>query len=121
VSGTNREAVIRIDNVRKDYSDFKVLEGITLDIEDGDFVVFMGPTGCGRTVLLRIIAGFEQPSSGTVYYKGEPIQRPDPERGMIYQDVLLFPWMKVLDNVVFGLRTRGYPKEEYERDGREWL
>jgi ABC-type sugar transport system ATPase subunit len=56
VSGTNREAVIRIDNVRKDYSDFKVLEGITLDIEDGDFVVFMGPTGCGRTVLLRIIA-----------------------------------------------------------------
>lgn len=121
VSGTNREAVIRLDNVRKDYGDFKVLEGITLDIEDGDFVVFMGPTGCGRTVLLRLIAGFEQPSGGTVYYKGKPVQGPDPERGMIYQDVLLFPWMKVLENVVYGLKTRGFSKEEYERDGREWL
>lgn len=74
MSGTKREAVIRIDNVRKDYGDFKVLEGITLDIEDGDFVVFIGPTGCGRTVLLRLIAGFEQPSSGTVYYKGKPFR-----------------------------------------------
>jgi NitT/TauT family transport system ATP-binding protein len=121
VSGTNREAIIRLDNVRKDYSDFKVLEGITLDIKDGDFVVFVGPTGCGRTVLLRLIAGFEQPSSGSIYYKGEPVQGPDPELGMIYQDVLLFPWMKVLGNVVYGLKARGFPKKEYERDGREWL
>lgn len=118
---TNSEAIIRLDNVRKDYSDFKVLEGINLDIEDGDFVVFIGPTGCGRTVLLRLIAGFEQPSGGTVYYNGEPVQGPGPERGMIYQDVLLFPWMKVLENVVYGLKTRGFSRKEYERDGREWL
>ncbi|MFQ6111967.1 MAG: ABC transporter ATP-binding protein [Nitrospinota bacterium] len=113
--------IIRLDNVTKDYGDFRVVEGISLDIEDGDFFIFVGPTGCGRTVLLRLIAGFEQPSGGTIYYKGEPVVGPSPERGMIYQDVLLFPWMKVLDNVVYGLKTRGYPREEYERDGREWL
>ncbi len=115
------EPIIRLDDVTKHYGAFRVLEGVSLDIQDGDFVVFVGPTGCGRTVLLRLIAGFEQPSSGRVYYRGEPVMGPSPERGMIYQDVLLFPWMKVLDNVVYGLRTRGYPREEYERDGREWL
>jgi len=107
--------------VAKRYGDFEVIRNISLDVDDGDFVVFVGPTGCGRTVLFRLIAGFEQPTSGTISYEGSPVTAPGPERGMIYQDVLLFPWMKVLDNVVFGLKTRGFPKKEYEREGREWL
>ena len=107
--------IIRFEDVGKRYEDFKVLDRITLDIEDGDFVVFVGPTGCGRTVLFRLVAGFEQPTEGKIYYRGEPVTGPGPERGMIYQDVLLFPWMKVLENVVYGLKTRGFPKEEYHR------
>jgi NitT/TauT family transport system ATP-binding protein len=113
--------IIKIDNVAKRYGDFEVIKNISLDVEDGDFVVFVGPTGCGRTVLFRLIAGFEQPTGGTIAYEGAHVTAPGPERGMIYQDVLLFPWMKVLDNVVYGLKTRGFPKEEYEREGREWL
>ena len=113
--------IIRIDNVTKRYGDFEVIKNISLDVDDGDFVVFVGPTGCGRTVLFRLIAGFEQPTGGTIAYEGSPVTAPGPERGMIYQDVLLFPWMKVLENVVYGLKTRGFPKEEYVREGREWL
>ena len=113
--------VIGIHNVAKSYGEFEVIRSISLDVEDGDFVIFVGPTGCGRTVLLRLIAGFEQPTSGTISYNGTPIAGPGPERGMIYQDVMLFPWMKVLENVVYGLKTRGFPRKEYEREGREWL
>jgi len=110
-----------MDNVAKRYGDFEVIKGSSLDVEDGDFVIFVGPTGCGRTVLLRLIAGFEQPTGGKISYEGAPVTGPGPERGMIYQDVLLFPWMRVLDNVVYGLKTRGFPREEYEREGRAWL
>jgi len=113
--------IIQIKDVAKSYGDFEVIRNISLDVGDGDFVVFMGPTGCGRTVLFRLIAGFEQPTGGTISYEGAAVTSPGPERGMIYQDVLLFPWMKVLENVVYGLKTRGFPKEEYEREGREWL
>lgn len=113
--------IIQLDQVEKHYGDFPVIKNISLDVEDGDFVIFVGPTGCGRTVLLRLITGFEQPTSGTISYQGAPVTGPGPERGMIYQDVMLFPWMKVLENVVYGLKTRGFPREEYVREGREWL
>ena len=97
------------------------LDGITLDVEEGDFVCIVGPSGCGKSTFLNIIAGLEKPDSGEILLNGKPISEPGPDRTMVFQEGALFPWLKVIDNVEFGLKMAGIPKDERRDISKRYL
>jgi NitT/TauT family transport system ATP-binding protein len=99
-----------IDIVRKE--EVVALDGIDLDIGDDEFLTILGPSGCGKTTLLNIVASFETASSGEVQLDGEPVLRPGPDRGVVFQEYALFPWLTVQQNIEFGLRERGMRKAQ---------
>ena len=80
---------------------FQALRGIDLDIHKGEFICLLGASGCGKSTLLRIIAGFETASAGTASAFGKPIHEPGPDRGIVFQDYALFPWLTVYENIGF--------------------
>jgi len=80
------------------------LNDVTLNVEEGEFLCIIGPSGCGKSTTLNLLAGFEFPTTGVVSFKDVPIKRPSPERGVVFQESSLFPWMTVLQNVTFSLR-----------------
>jgi NitT/TauT family transport system ATP-binding protein len=88
-----------------------VLQSVDLTIQEGEFVCLLGPSGCGKSTLLNAAAGFIKPTHGQVNFQGKSIIGPSPERGMVFQEYALFPWMSVEDNIAFGLEARGEPKE----------
>lgn len=92
-----------------------------LTVEPGEFVSIIGPSGCGKSTLLNALAGFLTPSSGSVTVDGEPVSGPSAERGMIFQQYSLFPWKTVRENVEFGLKMKGLPRSERERQARTLL
>lgn len=99
----------------------KALENITFNIYRGEFVCVLGPSGCGKSTLLKIIAGFIEPSAGTVKLDGETIKGTDWHRGVVFQNPPLYDWFSVLDNVAFGPKMRGLPKEEYLKLANDYL
>jgi NitT/TauT family transport system ATP-binding protein len=89
---------------------------INLSIDDGQFVCFVGPSGCGKTTLLNILAGLDKPTEGEVILDGHPVNETGPDRVMVFQENALFPWLKVADNVEFGLKMAGIEKgKRHER------
>lgn len=98
------------DNVTHAYHDgnrkVSVLEAFSLEIHDGEFVSVIGPSGCGKTTLLNIVAGFVTAQSGNVTLDGEAISAPGSDRGMVFQDYGVFPWLSARENIAFGLRLR---------------
>jgi NitT/TauT family transport system ATP-binding protein len=106
--------IIEIKNVSKNYQlqnqEIHALKDANLTIHKGEFVTLIGASGCGKSTLLRIIAGFETPSAGQALMNGKRIDGPAPQRGMVFQDYALFPWLKVRDNIGFGPTARGLPK-----------
>ena len=88
------------------------LENVSLEVREGEFLCLVGRSGCGKTTLLRILAGLEQQSAGQAVFEGTPIQGCDPRRGMVFQDPRLFLWRTVASNVGFGLEVKGLPAEE---------
>jgi len=90
----------------------EALRNVDLRIEKGEFVCLIGASGCGKSTLLRILAGFETASEGAVEMYGKPINGPSPERGMVFQDYGLFPWLTVAQNIGFGPRQRGLPAKQ---------
>ena len=87
------------------------LENFNLEIQTGEFVCVLGPSGCGKSTLLNIIAGLEKATKGTVILNGNEISKPGPDRTVMFQEAALFPWLKVIDNVEFGMKMAGIPKE----------
>ena len=86
------------------------LKDINLEVLDGELLCILGSSGCGKSTLLRIVAGLEQPSTGDVLINGRPLTGPGPDRGMVFQEHLLFPWRTVRQNVEYGLEVKGGPK-----------
>ncbi|MCM2266924.1 MAG: ABC transporter ATP-binding protein [Elusimicrobiales bacterium] len=97
-------------------SSLSVLDGLSLDIAEGEFVSIIGPSGCGKTTLLSHMGGFLRPDAGSVLYKGAPVLAPHPERTVIFQEHGLFPWKTVLGNVEFPLKARGTPSADRRRE-----
>jgi ABC-type nitrate/sulfonate/bicarbonate transport system ATPase subunit len=96
---------------RSAHGETVALQATDLEVAENDFVTILGPSGCGKSTLLRIIAGLDSPTSGEVLQDGTPIVGPGPDRGMVFQSYTLFPWLTVRENVCFGLRERGLPRE----------
>jgi ABC-type nitrate/sulfonate/bicarbonate transport system ATPase subunit len=105
-----------IENVTKRFTvgndEIEALARLDIGIPAGQFVCLIGASGCGKSTLLRIIAGFEEPTTGEVLVHGRPITGPGSDRGMVFQDYALFPWMTVRQNISFGPRQRGLAKSE---------
>jgi len=117
---TDTAAKISVQNISKIFplgnEDFIALGDVSLNVADNEFVTVVGPSGCGKSTLMNILAGLEQPSGGTALVDGKSVSGPGPERGVIFQQYALFPWLTVRKNVEFGLATAGMPaKERRER------
>src|SRR5438552_5778029 len=97
------------------------LSDINLALDPGDFVVALGASGCGKTTLLSCIAGFMQASAGEIILDDKVVTGPGAERGVVFQKHALMPWLNVVQNVEFGLRMRGVPREERRRVARDKL
>src|SRR5512141_1101858 len=106
---------ISLRGLRKTFGTVTAVDGVDLDIADGEFFSMLGPSGSGKTTVLRLIAGFEMPTSGTVELAGVDVSRKAPfERDLntVFQDYALFPHLNVLDNIAYGLRVRKVPRRE---------
>ncbi|MBV4446393.1 ABC transporter ATP-binding protein [Clostridium tyrobutyricum] len=98
-----------------------ILDNINISFKDGEFICLLGPSGCGKSTLLNIIAGLEQPTSGKVFLDSNEIKNVGVDRAMMFQDSALFPWLKVIDNVEFGMKIAGVPKEERRDKAMKYL
>ena len=94
--------------------DVVALKDINLTIRQGEFVCLLGPSGCGKSTLLNAVAGFQPPSAGQIVIEGKQILKPGPDRGMVFQEYALFPWMTVADNIAFGLEIQKKSKAEID-------
>jgi multiple sugar transport system ATP-binding protein len=111
-------ADVKLVNLKKSYGNVDIIKGVSLDIEHGEFVVFVGPSGCGKSTLLRMISGLEEITGGELWIDGKRVNEAQPrERGiaMVFQSYAIFPHMTVRENIGFGLTLAGTPKAERER------
>ena len=126
-SSLDRAGRIECRSVRKAFQDTAegnevvALDGLTVDIAPREFLTLLGPSGCGKSTLLNIIAGFEKPDSGQVLFNGRVVTRPGPDRGVVFQDYALFPWLNVEQNVAYGLREKGLPKAEVAATAQRFI
>jgi NitT/TauT family transport system ATP-binding protein len=118
---TKLEAKNIVKYFSHDSHNLKALGGINLKIESGDFVCLVGPSGCGKSTFLRIVAGLEKPDEGQIIFDGQPVTETGPERIMVFQEGALFPWLKVQDNVEFGLKMAGISKDERAKISHRYL
>ena len=114
ISNHEPKPILDIDNVSKVFNlngkPIHALKDVNLKIQKGEFVCLIGASGCGKSTLLRIMGGFETVSTGTASMYHIPIEEPDSERGMVFQDYGLFPWLTVRQNIGFGPKQRGLPE-----------
>jgi NitT/TauT family transport system ATP-binding protein len=115
---------IHIDKVFKTYPGnppVEALKDIHLDIAPGEFVALLGPSGCGKSTLLNLVASFEPLSSGTLTVGGQAVSAPGPDRGVVFQEAALFPWLSVWENVVFGPKAQGQSPGQYKERAEQML
>ncbi len=113
---------VTLNNVIKRYGDVQVIHGVDLQIEDGEFCVFVGPSGCGKSTLMRMVAGLEETTEGQIHIGSRDVTRDDPaERGvaMVFQTYALYPHMTVEENMGFGLKMNGVAKDEIKKKTQE--
>jgi len=121
---------LRVENLVKTYERregwntaraLRVFENISFSIEDGEFVSIVGPSGCGKSTLLNLAAGLDTASGGAVYLDGHKISGPGLDRGVVFQEFALFPWLTVLGNVEFGLRSKGMSGEARKAAAQKYV
>lgn len=119
-TGTNGSGIkageVVVDHVSKNYGaaqfSKEVVKDCSFTIERGKLTVMIGPSGCGKSTLIRLLAGFERPTSGTITLNGEPVSGPAKDRLVLFQENALFPWMTTYDNILYGPRARGEVTKE---------
>lgn len=124
-------AKIRFEQVHKEFAvraeeggaaqRFVALDNVSLDVRAGEFLVLVGPSGCGKSTLLDLLAGLTLPTSGRVLIDGKPITGPARDRGVVFQQYALFPWLTALDNVAFGLEIAGLGRSERRAKAAAYL
>ena len=116
---------VKIDNVVKKFQgrngEVIALNGVNMDIYENEFMCVVGPSGCGKSTLLNNIGGLDTPTSGRILVDGKEVDGPSPERGIVFQQYALFPWLTVEKNVQFGLKLQGKSKEECEELAQKYL
>ncbi len=117
-------AFVELDTLHRSFGDVVALDGISISLEEGEFLSLLGPSGCGKTTALRIVAGFDRPNSGRIMVAGKDMTRVPPNKrdmGMVFQAYSLFPNMSAARNVEYGLKIRGTEKEERAKKVGELL
>ncbi|MDA0962012.1 MAG: ABC transporter ATP-binding protein, partial [Proteobacteria bacterium] len=112
---TNSDAFISIRNVQKFFGTFQAIESVSMDIGQGEFFSLLGASGCGKTTLLRMLAGFEDTSAGEIYIDGQPMSDVPPHQrpvNMVFQSYAIFPHLNVRDNIAYGLRKRKLTRDQ---------
>jgi ABC-type sugar transport system ATPase subunit len=112
---SNSAGAIRFDHVGKRFEQFEAVRDLNLEIRDGELLVLLGPSGCGKTTTLNMLAGLEQPTSGTLYFGSQPMNNVPPEErdiAMVFQSIALYPHLNVRENIGFALKTRGATRDE---------
>lgn len=126
-------SALNLDHVRKVFPtqnhpnsknykpEFVAVENVTLDIQQGEFVSIVGPSGCGKSTLLDLIAGLTKPSSGQILLSGKQITQPGLDRGIVFQQYALYPWLTALENIEFGLEAKGVDKKTRREKAQYYL
>ncbi|MCU4336786.1 ABC transporter ATP-binding protein [Acinetobacter dispersus] len=124
---------LKIENVYKSFAakkvkgakvqadDFVAVENLSLDVKAGEFVAIVGPSGCGKSTLLDLLAGLTTPSSGQITIDGQAIKKPGLDRGIVFQQYALFPWLTALENIEFGLDAKGVEKQQRYQTAKYFL
>ncbi|MCL2755941.1 MAG: ATP-binding cassette domain-containing protein [Firmicutes bacterium] len=123
VKKKNLETIVELKNIVKVYEKETVVDDVNLKIKKGEFVTFLGPSGCGKTTLLRMIAGFETPTSGTIYLEGKNVTSIPPHKrnvNTVFQKYALFPHLDVFNNIAFGLKLKVFETTEQERATKQY-
>ncbi len=125
MAGEKRAVKVRIENVKKTYQgrngEVVALNGVNLDIAENEFVTVVGPSGCGKSTLLNIIAGLLDPTSGKIICSGKEVKGTGPDRGVVFQQYALFPWLTVKKNVMFGLNMKGIRGKQAEEIAMKYI
>jgi NitT/TauT family transport system ATP-binding protein len=108
-------------DIQKSFGNVLAMENISCTIHEREFVAIIGPSGCGKSTFLYLIAGFEKPSRGELSINDRPITGPGPDRGVVFQEFVLFPWLTVLRNITLGLDIKGVKREDAEERARKWI
>mgnify|MGYP000409639909 FL=1 len=118
------EYIVELDGVNKVYGKNHVVKDLDLKVKEGEFLTLLGSSGCGKTTTLRMIAGFEEPTTGTIKVEGEAIEEKEPfERNVntVFQTYALFPHMTIADNIAYGLKIKKVPKAEIKTRVKEMI
>ena len=123
---TGNDALIEFRHVDKFFNkpeegQYQVVGDLNIKVRENEFLVLFGPGQCGKSTILNLIAGFEMPTSGEVLCKGKAVEGPGPERGMVFQNTALFPWLTVMGNVEYGPKVRGVKKEERQKKAQHYI
>jgi NitT/TauT family transport system ATP-binding protein len=114
--------ILKIEDLTLTYQkDSPIFNNVSLHVNQGEFISVIGPSGCGKSSLLNLIAGFLAPACGQIFLKEDPIKGPGPDRAVVFQDLALFPWLNVLDNVSLGLKIQGITKKKQKEKSLDIL
>ncbi|HTM10875.1 MAG TPA: ABC transporter ATP-binding protein [Verrucomicrobiae bacterium] len=117
----NLRKTFQVDEGFGRFSSINAIDNVNIDVREGELITIIGPSGCGKSTLLMILAGLYDKTSGEVLLDGRPIEGPGLDRGVVFQEFALFPWLTVRNNICFGLKMKGVPAAEHERIIKRYL
>lgn len=114
---------LKLNSIKKTFihTDKETLQEISLEVEKGEFICIVGPSGCGKSTLLNLVAGLDTPTEGEIILDGQTVKGPGPDRVVMFQEAALYPWLSVIENVMFGLAAAGHSKKEQSEIAEKYL